>query len=108
MNDVKNERVAQALESIRDMKYIPKELEAAIKEAKPPRYVKTQGPDVTDKKVDTLLTDLYYKKGYTLGRDNLWLLLRDEYPTLRRDQVGAWLETQKLYQLYKRSSGCGD
>ena len=31
----------------------------------------------------------------------MWLLLRDEYPTLRRDQVGAWLETQKLYQLYK-------
>ena len=76
MNDVKNERVAQALESIRDMKYIPKELEAAIKEAKPPRYVKTQGPDVTDKKVDTLLTDLYYKKGYTLGRGNLWLLCK--------------------------------
>ena len=50
MNDVKNERVAQALESIRDMKYIPKELEAAIKEAKPPRYVKTQGPDVTTRK----------------------------------------------------------
>ena len=55
-----------------------------------------------------MLDKMYYKEGYTLGRQALYGVLKEKYknPPSER-QVGEWLREQKIDQLYKptRKSG---
>ena len=47
------------------------------------------------------LNTVYYKEGYTLGRDTLYDIMKQKYkdPPTKRG-IMAWLKEQKLHQLY--------
>ena len=66
---------------------------------------------VLSKKDEQILSNYYYKMGYTLGRDGLWNVLKEDFrgkrhPT-RRD-VGEWLAKQKVQQIYAQTRKSSD
>lgn len=60
--------------------------------------------DMSDKVRDTLKR-LFYEESYTVGRDQLWDLVKEELPDddIPRAMVSDWLERQELYQLYRKT-----
>ena len=57
---------------------------------------------------EQLLSDYYYRAGYTFGRDGLYRLLEEKSPDNHpsRRQIARWLSRQKIQQLFlKQDSG---
>jgi len=52
-------------------------------------------------KIASRLSKLYYRDGFTLGRDALWTLLKETQPDAKRGYVDRWLKDQKVHQIYK-------
>ena len=59
--------------------------------------------------VKNKLQQLYYKEGYTLGRDALWEVIKQRMPEvhkkrpIRRAMVEKWLDGQEVEQIFKRT-----
>eukprot|EP01046_Picozoa_sp_COSAG06_P009457 COSAG06_NODE_495_length_15047_cov_11.349478_1_plen_465_part_00 len=58
---------------------------------------------------EKMISSLYYKQGYTLGRTNLFEVLQAKHKTEAPSerQVGRWLKDQKLNQLFQPTRRSG-
>lgn len=65
------------------------------------RFIPMEMPEI----VKETLEKLFYDESYTVGRDQLWDLVKEKLPDeeVPRAMVADWLEKQELYQLYRKT-----
>ena len=65
------------------------------------RFIPMEISDTIKEKLESL----FYEQGFTVGRDQLWDLVKEELPDedIPRAMVADWLEKQELYQLYRKT-----
>lgn len=56
------------------------------------------------KEQEDKINDLYYSKGFTIGRDRLFWYIQDRFPELNisQRQVMAWLKNQEVHQIFQK------
>ena len=69
----------------------------------------TMPPVPLTPKQEKMLSSMYYNQGYTLGRTNLFEVLKAKHKTdaPSERQVGRWLKDQKLNQLFQPTRRSG-
>ena len=100
----------EPMEPMKSMEPPPKKPKTASKTTKEAHDDTVELKNATDTSYENVrmrkldierLNTVYYKEGYTLGRDTLYDIMKQKYkdPPTKRG-IMAWLKEQKLHQLY--------